>query len=124
MRAARASGMTLIEIMIVVAIIGMIVGGVGVVAFRQFGKAQIKTAEREVAALQGAVETFMTQNSSNCPGGLQDLYAQKIITKEPKDPWGQPYQYRCPGEKNTDSVDIWSGGPDKKLGTGDDIKNW
>jgi len=41
-----------------------------------------------------------------------------------RDPWGQAYQFRCPGENNEGSYDLWSTGPDKEDGTEDDITNW
>jgi len=45
-----------------------------------------------------------------------------------KDPWGNPYEYRCPGLKSDQGYDLWSRGPDGvnddgKAGS-DDIKNW
>lgn len=48
--------------------------------------------------------------------------------EELKDPWGNPFQYRSPGEVNEDSYDLWSNGPNGiddggKEGS-DDIKNW
>lgn len=42
----------------------------------------------------------------------------------PKDPWGNPYQYVCPGKHNPDTFDVWSFGPDSVNGTQDDIGNW
>ncbi|MGE9296101.1 MAG: type II secretion system protein GspG [Puniceicoccales bacterium] len=39
------------------------------------------------------------------------------------DPWGHPYQYRCPGVHNPDSYDIWSLGEDGVF-TETDAKNW
>jgi general secretion pathway protein G len=42
----------------------------------------------------------------------------------PKDPWGNPYQYACPGVHNKNSYDIWTMGPDGQDGTADDIGNW
>ena len=48
--------------------------------------------------------------------------------EELKDPWGQPYEYRSPGDVNEDSYDLWSRGPDGEDDGGkegsDDIKNW
>ena len=41
-----------------------------------------------------------------------------------KDPWGQDYNYRFPGQKNRGSYDIWSSGPDGKNNTADDVGNW
>jgi general secretion pathway protein G len=40
------------------------------------------------------------------------------------DPWGNPFQYRFPGERNPGSYDVWSNGPDGLPGTADDIGNW
>jgi general secretion pathway protein G len=42
----------------------------------------------------------------------------------PKDPWGNPYQYRFPSPKNGNTFDVWSSGPDGKLDTQDDVTNW
>ncbi|HAS81554.1 MAG TPA: type II secretion system protein GspG [Verrucomicrobia bacterium] len=39
------------------------------------------------------------------------------------DPWGNPYQYRSPGDHNPDGYDLWSWGPDGKEGD-PDIANW
>ena len=40
------------------------------------------------------------------------------------DPWGNEYQYLPEGEKNPESYDLWSYGPDGEDGTEDDIGNW
>ena len=44
--------------------------------------------------------------------------------KAPLDPWGEPYQYRSPGNRNKAGYDLFSKGPDKAEGTEDDIGNW
>ena len=44
----------------------------------------------------------------------------KLFSEEPKDPWGHPYIYRCPGVKNPGDCDIFSAGPDGKPDTADD----
>jgi general secretion pathway protein G len=41
-----------------------------------------------------------------------------------RDPWDQELQYKCPGEINKDSYDLYSFGPDKKESGGDDLGNW
>jgi len=43
---------------------------------------------------------------------------------ELKDPWGEEYQYKSPGDVNGDSYDLWSKGPDMQDGTDDDVTNW
>lgn len=41
-----------------------------------------------------------------------------------KDAWGTDLHYRYPGARNPASYDLWSAGPDRTSGTGDDIGNW
>ena len=40
------------------------------------------------------------------------------------DPWGQPFQYKCPGDHNKSAFDLQSAGPDKVFNNEDDITNW
>lgn len=117
-------GMTLIEIMIVVAIIGLIMSGVTVVAVQQWRKAQVKDAARTVHTVVGALDLYATSNQNPCPGNLDELVQQKLLSKHPKDPWGEELIYRCPGEQNREGADLMSKGPDRKEGTEDDIKSW
>ncbi|NLF30805.1 MAG: type II secretion system protein GspG, partial [Planctomycetes bacterium] len=42
----------------------------------------------------------------------------------PKDPWGNPYVYVCPGRINTKGYDVYSAGPNGNEGDDDDIGNW
>ncbi len=42
----------------------------------------------------------------------------------PKDPWGNDYIYKSPGDHNTEGYDLHSLGPDGQDGTEDDIDNW
>jgi general secretion pathway protein G len=119
---SRQRGMTLIEIMVVVAIISLVLGGVGLMAFNQFKEAQVGTAKKDVVQIQQAVELYMTQKRGKCPKTLQDLKAAGVAAKVTKDPWGTDYEIKCPGEKV--SVEVISGGPDLEIGTEDDINNY
>ncbi len=121
-RLSRQRGMTLIEIMVVVAIISLVLGGVGLMAFNSFKQAQTDTAKKDVVQIQQAVELYMTQKRGKCPKTLQDLKASGVAAKVTKDPWGTDYEIKCPGEKT--SVDVVSAGPDTELGTEDDVNNY
>jgi len=122
-RATRGSyGMSLIEIMVVLTIISMIVGGIAVVAFGQFSKAQIRTADQQVRRIQSAIEIYRTEKRGKCPKTLQDLKASGAIQGSVQDPWGKDFEFKCPGEKL--SVDVYSAGPDGEMGNEDDIANY
>ena len=47
-----------------------------------------------------------------------------IMERVPNDPWGEPYIYVQPGQKNPSKFDVRSKGPDRKEGTDDDVGNW
>ncbi len=117
-------GMTLIEIMVVVAIISMLMGTVAIGAFSAFEKAKVKDAKMVIKAVEQGLVAYQTDNTDSCPKALVDLYTQKYLTKEPKDPWGEPLVFKCPGEHNKDGADLVSKGKDKQEGTADDIKSW
>jgi general secretion pathway protein G len=121
---AAAAGFTLLEVMIVLAIIGLIAGGIGVTVFNQFKKGQVKVAKTQVTEISGAVQQYMMENNSECPKGMDDLVAKKNLKKLVKDPWGKDFIVKCPGTNDTDGADIISSGPDKQEGTADDIKSW
>lgn len=120
--AARGSrGMTLIEILVVLAIIGLIMGGVAIVAFNQFDDAKLKTAAKDIATLSNAVDMYRLQKNK-CPKTTQDLKTAGIIPRVTKDPWGGDYEFKCPGEHG--NVDISSAGKDGEMGNDDDIRSW
>ncbi len=121
-RAAR--GMTLVEIMVVVAIIGMLMGTVGVYAFGRWETAKGTDPTMVIKNIEQALVHFQTDNTDSCPKSVSDLYTQKYLTKDPVDAWGQPLIFKCPGEHNPDGADIVSKGKDKQEGTQDDIKSW
>lgn len=124
LRARRDLGMTLIEIMLVLAIIVLIAGSIGVGVFSQYKKGLVRVAKANVKEIAEAVTQYMIDNNHNCPQSLDDLVAQKYLKKKIKDPWGKDFQFKCPGAQDSDGADIVSLGPDKQEGTPDDVKSW
>ena len=115
--------MMLIEIMVVVAIIGLVMGGVALVAWRAYIRAQIRVAQNEIYSLKEGIRHWALDGRDRvCPASLDELLAEKYINKLPRDPWGQPFMYVCPAQ-NDDGYDISSKGPDRLAGTDDDIRD-
>ena len=139
-RQSRAvSGFTLLEILVVLAIIGLLAGLAITNVDRIFGGAQGSAAKLFVTQTMKTSLTTYRIHIGNYPStseGLQALVSPPASKadkwhgpyieggKIPLDPWEEPYQYAFPGTRNKDSYDLWSKGPDKQSGTGDDIGNW
>jgi general secretion pathway protein G len=130
---------TLLEILVVLAIVGMLVGLAVTNVDKIFGTSQKDITKLFVNQSMQAPLTVYKIHMGDYPTTAEGL--QALITppankadrwrgpylqesKLPTDPWGEPYQYRYPGVKNKDRYDLWSKGPDKTDGTEDDIGNW
>jgi general secretion pathway protein G len=121
----QQSGMTLLEIMIVIALIGLVMGAIGVGLNAQFKKAQIRTARVATVKAEQAIGQYMMENHGNCPATLDDVVRNLNLTRQQtRDPWGRDYTFKCPGTVNPDGIDVVSAGPDRQEGTTDDIKSW
>ncbi len=132
---------TLIEMLVVVAIIGLLAGLLFTNADKIFGQSQEVVAK---VFVRDSLKTALTRyridvgEYPSTADGLAALltapatvadrwrgpYAEVSGTKLPLDPWNEPYQYRYPGVKNKGGYDLFSKGPDKTEGTEDDIGNW
>ena len=111
----RSRGMTLIEIMVVLVILGLIAGAIGVNVFQSLKDAQVKTAKLDIHELSNAVDLFHVETGT-WPDNIQQLVPKYTKTLR-KDPWGNEYSFIRAGE----GYEIYSYGPDKVQGGGDDI---
>lgn len=121
-------GMTLLEIMIVLAILALVMGlVVGPRVMKAFSKSKVDIAG--LAAKKFATEAYPLWQTSHpgktCPEKLDDLN-EWADSKDGKDPWGTPFKMVCgpdapPAAKG---FGVISFGEDMKEGTADDIKSW
>ena len=126
------------EMILVLAIIGLLVGlGVGKMK-GVFSDAKVTAAQADISSLGTNLLRFETSNGRlpTQEQGLEALVTRPVNGPAPKrwtpimqasglnDPWENPYQYRNPGKKNTTGYDIFSMGPDGQPETADDIGNW
>lgn len=130
-------GFTLLELLVVMVIIGLLVGYVAPRYFSQIGKSEIKTAQAQIDALEKALDQYRldvgrypaTEQGLSAlntqPAGETRWHGPYLKKAVPRDPWGQVYQYRFPGEHG--DFDLYSLGPDGKPGgegESADIGNW
>lgn len=131
------AGFTLLELLVVMVIIGLLAGYVGPRYFAQIGKSETKVARTQIDALEKALEQYRLDigHYPTTEQGLNYLNARPaneprwdgpyLKKNVPKDPWGNPYLYRQPGEHG--ELDLFSYGKDGQPGgTGDavDVTNW
>jgi len=132
---------TLIEILVVVAIIGLLAGLLISNTDKIFGQSQEVVAR---VFVRDSLKTSLVRykidlgDYPTTAEGLQALitapsngadrwrgpYVEITGSKLPLDPWGESYQYPHPGNHNKSTYDLFSKGPDKTEGTEDDIGNW
>lgn len=122
-------GFTLVELLVVVAILGILATGAVVYVPRFLESGNKGAAEKDVQALKTAVTQYYT-DKRKYPDNL-DVLVDTSGDKEPYieggegaliDPWGNKYEIKFKGNKRN-SPYIVSGGPDGTIGTEDDIRS-
>lgn len=134
---SRHRGFTLLEIMLVVAIIGLLLGAATVYFKGTMESARGTRVEADFQTFSTALKLYNAQNGfyPTTEQGLKALVVRpdtdpvptqwhQFIEKIPMDPWQTPYVYLQPGKHNPDSFDITSDGPDRQPDTADDVGNW
>jgi general secretion pathway protein G len=117
---SRERATTLVEVLIVVAIIAMVAGGVGVAAFAYWGKAKLKTTATDARTVRHAVRAWrMEHDAAGCPK-FDELRQAGMLESDGRsgDAWGQPWHIQC----SESDVSVVSAGEDHKLDTPDDIR--
>ena len=133
-------GVSLIEIMVVIVIIGLLATIIVINVLPSQNRAMLEKARAEIGQLESALEMYrLTMNTyPTTEQGLDVLVVAPddarlaarfpeggFINRLPEDPWGNDYQYLTPGEFGR--FDVWSFGADGLAGgEGDDadIGNW
>lgn len=137
-RGKKASGFTLIEIMVVVVIMAILAAIVVPKIINRPDQAKIVKAKQDILAIENAMDLYKLDNGSY---PTQDQGIQALVTKPttdpmpsnwqgylknvPMDPWGYPYNYLNPGKHG--DIDLYTYGPTHQPGgTGMNatIGNW
>jgi general secretion pathway protein G len=111
-------GMTLIEIMVVVVILGLIAAAVAVNVVGSLGEAKVRTAKTDLHTIENCLDLYKVEKGRypSTEEGLQALVTAGKCKAGLKDPWGHDYVYMYPGQTHPESFDIKSYGADGQAG--------
>jgi len=132
------AGLTLIEIMVVIVIIGVLAALIVPRVMTRPDEARAVAAKQDLASIMQALKLYRLDNQiyPTAEQGLAALVTRPSVPPEPSqwksyldklpvDPWGRPYQYLNPGLKG--EIDVFSWGADGKpggSGVDADVGNW
>lgn len=141
-RKRRRAAFTLLELLVVLAIIATLVAVVAPSIFRNVGDAKTDAAKSQIEIFVLALDAYRLDNDTYpmsgqglaalrtkpttgaIPRNWRGPYLRKDV---PSDPWGRPYLYEAPGVANPTSFDLYTLGRDGKVGGSDedaDITSW
>lgn len=136
-RVQRQRGFTLMELLVVLAILGLLMSLVGPRVLNQLGGAKVKTAAIQIKDLEQALEMYKLDvgrfpSSSeglsalvSKPGSALGWNGPYLKSNVPPDPWNRAYMYKYPGERG--ELDIYTYGQNGAPGgegEDTDVGNW
>jgi general secretion pathway protein G len=121
-------GFTLLELLVVLAILGLLIGLVAPAALRQLGSAKEKITQQSIQRLASVLDMYKLDVGTypTTEQGLQALLTRPSGIARwsgpylkgdvvPEDPWGRPFVYRMPSDRTGHDYDLYSLGPSGRL---------
>lgn len=122
-RRARSAGFTLVELMVVVAIIAILATTAGIYLFGALDDADQTKAMAEIKNMKAAITAYMLKNNRKLPNALEEVSQYMDPPKIPQDPWGNAYQYTKEGSRNFKIVSLGADGAPGGDGINKDISS-
>lgn len=130
-------GFTLMEVLLVLAILGVIMSMVVPQLLGRQAHASADATRLSIRGVEQAIKLYMLDHAGNFPASSDGLvvlvespgqrdprWRGPYLDQLPLDAWGTPLTYVVPGRRNKARFDVVSSGPDRQLGTDDDLGNW
>ena len=133
----RERGVTLIELMVVLVIMGLLAALIGGKVFKSVDKAKQVSAKEQIAQFESVLDAFRldvgryptTEEGLAAlqvkPSGAENWDGPYLKKDIPLDPWGRAYTYRSPGQHGEiDLMSLGADGQEGGEGIAADIENW
>lgn len=132
----RRRAFSLIELLLVLVILAVLSALIIPRFTGRSQQARETAAKTDIRALETALSSFEIDNGRfptsaeglasliQAPAGMDAWRGPYLSRKEFKDPWGNEYLYRSPGQQNSEGYDLYSAGPNGSEGDDDDVTNW
>jgi general secretion pathway protein G len=132
----RRNAFTLIELLLVLVILAILAAVVVPKFTNRSEQARESAAKTDIANVETALDTFEIDTGRypsteeglaalmQAPGNVNGWKGPYLKRPVQADPWGNPYQYRYPGQHNANGYDLFSTGASGREGNNDNIANW
>lgn len=122
-------GFTLMELMVVIAILGLLVTMVAPNVWNVFKKGNITTARAQMQEITGAISQYR-MNNNKIPEQLEDLaqpdpnnFNDSYMEEIPLDPWGNPYEYKKLSSSKFEIISLGADGMPGGEGEDEDLNS-
>ncbi len=119
----REAGFTLLEILVVIAILGLLIGLVAPAALRQLGNARGSVAKQSLERIGSVLDLYKLDVGNyptteqglaalaDRPRGISAWNGPYVKGGVPMDPWSHPWTYKQPSARSNHDYDLCSAGP-------------
>ncbi len=134
---SRRRGFTLLEVLLVIAILGILMSLVVPRLVGRQRQANVDATKLNIKSVGQVLKMYAIDHGGDFPttgdgltvlverpNGNDEQWQGPYVDEMPKDAWGNQFQYEYPGRHNSDGFDLASNGRDKTANTKDDLTNW
>jgi general secretion pathway protein G len=77
---------------------------------RERDKTGVRSTRATLLVVRDALDAYRADHGGSCPDSLASLREEGYLVIDPKDAWGRPFAFSCPGRRHPDGYDLVSYG--------------